>query len=78
MVGHIAPEAFRGGPLAIVRDGDPIVVDVEKRVLDLDLPPDEVERRFAAWTPPAPRYTAGVFAKYAAHVSSASEGAVTS
>jgi dihydroxy-acid dehydratase len=77
MVGHIAPEASRGGPLAIVRDGDPIVLDVENRVLDLDLPADEIERRFAEWTPPAPRYTSGVFAKYAAHVSSASEGAVT-
>jgi dihydroxy-acid dehydratase len=78
MVGHIAPEAFRGGPLAIVRDGDPIVLDVENRVLDLDLPAEEIERRFAEWAPPAPRYTSGVFAKYAAHVSSASEGAVTS
>jgi len=78
MVGHIAPEAFRGGPLAIVRDGDPIVLDVENRVLDLDLPAEEIASRLAAWTPPAPRYTSGVFAKYAAHVSSASEGAVTS
>ncbi len=78
MVGHIAPEAFRGGPLAIVRDGDPIVLDVEKRTLDLEIPAEEIERRFAEWTPPAPRYTSGVFAKYAAHVSSASEGAVTS
>jgi dihydroxy-acid dehydratase len=77
MVGHISPEAFRGGPLAIVRDGDPIVLDVENRVLDLDLPAEEIERRFADWMPPAPRYTSGVFAKYAAHVSSASEGAVT-
>ena len=50
---------------------------VENRVLDLDLPAEEIERRFAEWTPPAPRYTSGVFAKYAAHVSSASEGAVT-
>jgi dihydroxy-acid dehydratase len=77
MVGHIAPEAARGGPLAAVRDGDLIVVDVEKRRLDLDLPAEEIERRLEEWTPPALRYTKGVFAKYAAGVSSASEGAVT-
>jgi dihydroxy-acid dehydratase len=77
MVGHIAPEAFRGGPLAAVRDGDTIVLDVEARRLDLDIPPDELEARLAAWTPPEPRYTRGVFAKYAAGVSSASQGAVT-
>ncbi len=78
MVGHIAPEAFRGGPLAAVRDGDTIVLDVEARRLDLDIPAEELEARLAAWTPPAPRYTRGVFAKYAAEVTSASEGAVTS
>jgi dihydroxy-acid dehydratase len=77
MVGHIAPEAARGGPLAAVRDGDPIVLDVEHRLLDLDIPVEELERRLAEWTAPAPRYTKGVFAKYAAGVSSASEGAVT-
>jgi dihydroxy-acid dehydratase len=78
MVGHIAPEAFRGGPIAIVRDGDTITLDVDKRTLDLEIPAEEIEARLAEWTPPAPRYTSGVFAKYAAHVSSASEGAVTS
>jgi dihydroxy-acid dehydratase len=78
MVGHISPEAFRGGPIAIVRDGDPITLDVDKRTLDLEIPAEEIEARLAEWTPPAPRYTSGVFAKYAAHVSSASEGAVTS
>ena len=77
MVGHIAPEAARGGPIAAVRDGDPIVLDVDNRRLDLELPADELERRLAAWTPPAPRYTRGVFAKYAAQVGSASEGAPT-
>jgi dihydroxy-acid dehydratase len=77
MVGHISPEAFRGGPLAAVRDGDTIVLDVESRRLDLDIPADELEARLAEWTPPAPRYTRGVFAKYAEGVSSASEGAVT-
>jgi dihydroxy-acid dehydratase len=78
MVGHIAPEAFRGGPLAAVRDGDEIVLDVEARTLDLDIPADELARRLAEWTPPAPRYARGVFAKYAATVGSASQGATTS
>jgi dihydroxy-acid dehydratase len=77
MVGHIAPEAARGGPIAAVRDGDTIVLDVENRRLDLDIPADELERRLAGWTPPAPRYERGVFARYAASVGSASEGAPT-
>jgi dihydroxy-acid dehydratase len=77
MVGHIAPEAARGGPLAAVREGDEIVVDIENRRLDLDVPEDEVARRLADWSPPAPRYTKGVFARYAASVGSASEGAPT-
>jgi dihydroxy-acid dehydratase len=77
MVGHVAPEAFRGGPIAHVRDGDSIVVDVENRQLVLEVPDDELERRAAAWTQPEPRYATGVFAKYAAAVGSASEGATT-
>jgi len=77
MVGHIAPEAARGGPIAVVRDGDRIVIDVESRRLDLDIPETELAERLAAWKPPAPRYTKGVFAKYAAQVGSASEGAPT-
>jgi dihydroxy-acid dehydratase len=77
MVGHIAPEAARGGPIALVQDGDPIVLDVEARRLDVDVPEDELVRRREAWTPPAPRYESGVFAKYAAGVGSASEGART-
>jgi dihydroxy-acid dehydratase len=77
MVGHIAPEAFRGGPIALVRDGDGIVVDVERRELRLEVPEDELARRAAEWTPPAARYESGVFAKYAAAVGSASEGART-
>jgi dihydroxy-acid dehydratase len=77
MVGHVAPEAFRGGPIAFVRDGDPIEVDVEARELRLDVPAEELERRRAAWSPPEPNYTSGVLAKYAALVSSASVGAVT-
>ena len=77
MVGHIAPEAFRGGPIAAVEEGDTIVLDVDARELRLDLPDDEIARRLAAWRAPAPRYTTGVLAKYASLVSSASEGAVT-
>jgi dihydroxy-acid dehydratase len=77
MLGHVAPEAALGGPIAIVEEGDTITIDVERRVLDLDVAPDMVARRLAAWTPPAPMYTSGVFAKYAALVGSASEGAVT-
>jgi dihydroxy-acid dehydratase len=78
MVGHVAPEAARGGPLAALQDGDTVVIDVEARELRVELSDDELAARLAAWTPPPPRYTTGVFAKYAALVSSASEGAVTS
>jgi len=77
MVGHIAPEAFHGGPIAHVRDGDTIVLDVERRTLDVEIAGEELERRAAAWVRPAPRYESGVFAKYAASVGSASEGART-
>ena len=77
MIGHVAPEAALGGPIAIVEEGDTITIDVERKALDLDVPADEIARRRAAWTPPPPRYSSGVFAKYAALVSSASEGAVT-
>ena len=77
MVGHIAPEAFRGGPIALVRDGDTVVVDVEARELRLEVAEDELAARASQWQPPAPRYPTGVFAKYAAAVGSASEGART-
>jgi dihydroxy-acid dehydratase len=77
MVGHISPEAFRGGPIAHVRDGDSVVVDVEKRELVLEVDEEEIARRAAEWSQPAPRYERGVFAKYAATVGSASEGATT-
>jgi dihydroxy-acid dehydratase len=77
MIAHVAPEAARGGPIAAVHEGDTVVVDVERRRLDLELSADEIAARLATWTPPKPRYTTGVFAKYAALVSSASEGAVT-
>jgi dihydroxy-acid dehydratase len=77
MIAHVAPEAFYGGPIAVVEEGDSITVDADRGVLDLDIAPAELARRLAAWRAPAPRYTTGVFAKYCALVSSASEGAVT-
>jgi dihydroxy-acid dehydratase len=77
MVGHVAPEAARGGPLAALREGDTVVVDVDAREVRAELSDDEIAARLAGWTPPPPRYAAGVMAKYAALVSSASEGAVT-
>jgi dihydroxy-acid dehydratase len=76
-VGHIAPEASRGGPIALVRDGDVIVIDVPNRKLDIDVSEQILKERRAAWRCPAPRYTTGVFAKYVKLVSSASTGAVT-
>ncbi|MBI3750004.1 MAG: dihydroxy-acid dehydratase [Chloroflexi bacterium] len=77
MIGHVAPEAALGGPIAVVEEGDAIVIDVDRKALNLDVPPDEVARRIARWTPPAARYEGGVMAKYAALVGSASQGAVT-
>ena len=76
MVGHVAPEAAHGGPIAAVRDGDTIELDVEARELRLLLSDDEIAARLADVVVPPPRYTKGVFARYAAGVSSASEGAV--
>ncbi len=76
MVGHVAPEAYRGGPIAAIREGDIIVVDVEARELNVELSDDEIATRLAGWTRPAPNYQTGVLAKYATLVSSASEGAV--
>ncbi|HEX3606285.1 MAG TPA: dihydroxy-acid dehydratase [Candidatus Dormibacteraeota bacterium] len=78
MAGHVAPEAAVGGPIAAVRDGDEIVFDVERRRLDVTIDDAEMARRLAAWSPPPPRYARGVFAKYAAIVSTAARGAVTS
>jgi dihydroxy-acid dehydratase len=77
VVGHVAPEAAVGGPLAFVKDGDPITIDAEERRLSLDVPETEVERRRKEWHAPKPRYTSGVLAKYAKLVSSSSLGAVT-
>jgi dihydroxy-acid dehydratase len=77
VVGHITPEAYGGGALAIVKNGDSITIDAEKRVLSLDVPAAEMKRRLRKWSPPRPRYTRGVLAKYAKLVSSAHLGAVT-
>ena len=77
MVGHVTPEAFHGGPLAALEEGDTVVLDVEARELRVELSDDELEARLEAWSPPEPRYKTGVLAKYATLVSSASEGAVT-
>lgn len=78
MAGHVAPEAAVGGPIAALRDGDTIVLDIPRRQLNVELSDQEIAGRLRAWKPPAPRYTSGVMAKYARMVSSASEGAVTS
>ncbi len=78
MAGHVAPEAVRGGPIAAVKNGDTIVFDVAKRRLDVELSQKEIKARLKKAKQPVPRYTSGVMAKYARHVSSASEGAVTS
>jgi dihydroxy-acid dehydratase len=78
MAGHVAPEAPRGGPIAAVQDGDTVIFDVERRELNVDLPDDEIARRVAAYEAPPPKYTTGVLGKYARHVGSAAEGALTS
>ena len=78
MIGHVAPEAAVGGPIALVKEGDMITIDVDARELNLEVDEPVLAERRARWTPPAPRYTTGAMAKYAALVSSASEGAITS
>ena len=75
MVGHVAPEAAKGGPIALVRDGDTVTLDVDARTLDVE---EDMGPRRSEWRPPEPRYVKGALAKYARLVSSASEGAVTS
>ena len=77
MAGHTAPEAASGGPIAAIADGDIVVFDIEKRRIDMEVSDAEIQARMANWKAPEPRYKRGVFAKYAALVSSASEGAVT-
>jgi dihydroxy-acid dehydratase len=77
MVGHVSPEAARGGPIAALQEGDSIIFDIEVRRLDVELSDAEIAVRLLNWDEPTPHYTSGVFAKYAAQVSSASEGAIT-
>ena len=77
MVGHVSPEAAMGGPIAAIHEGDQIVIDVQKRKVEIEISDTEIARRLAQWTVPAGRYKTGVFAKYAALVSSAAEGAIT-
>ena len=77
VVGHVAPEAYVGGLLALVQEGDSITIDADRLLLQLNVPEADLARRRAAWSAPAPRYTHGVLAKFASLVSSASVGAVT-
>jgi dihydroxy-acid dehydratase len=77
MVGHVAPEAAAGGPIAVVREGEIITIDAKNRVLNVDVGAKEMSTRLSAWKPPAERYARGVLAKYARGVSSAAIGAVT-
>jgi dihydroxy-acid dehydratase len=77
MVGHVAPEAARGGPIAAIAEGDSISIDIAQRRIDIEVAPETLAKRLAGWQAPAPRYRSGVFAKYSALVSSASDGAVT-
>ena len=76
-VGHIAPEAVDAGPIAFVRDGDPITLDVANRTLELHVEPEELEQRKEGWAPLPPKYTRGVLGKYAKTVQSAALGAIT-
>ena len=77
MAGHVSPEAALGGPIGAVRDGDIVVLDVQKRLLQVEISDEEIQRRLATAKPFVPRYPSGVFAKYGALVSSASDGAIT-
>jgi dihydroxy-acid dehydratase len=77
MIAHIAPEAALGGPIAALREGDLITIDIDRRVVEANISDEEIRQRMVGWREPAPRYTTGVFAKYAALVSSASRGAIT-
>jgi dihydroxy-acid dehydratase len=77
VVGHVTPEAFVGGPIAVVKNGDTITIDAEKRAITLEIPDKELKARLKAWKQPKPRYTRGVLAKYAKLTTDASQGAVT-
>ena len=77
VVGHITPEAFVGGPIALIKNGDNILIDAKKRLLTLGISAEEMAKRKKSWKQPSPRYRRGVLAKYASHVTDASHGAVT-
>jgi dihydroxy-acid dehydratase len=77
MCGHVAPEAFVGGPIAAVHEGDIVIMDIDSRSLNIDVSDEEIAARLKLWTQPEPRYTSGVMAKYASLVSQANEGAIT-
>ena len=77
VVGHVAPEAFAGGPIALVQEGDSITIDAHKRLIQLNVSEEELAKRRAAWKQPAPRYKRGLLGKYTKIVSTASKGAVT-
>ena len=77
VVGHVTPEAYVGGPIAVIKNGDPITIDAEKRAITLGIPATELKSRLAKWKQPKPRYTRGVLAKFAKLTSDASHGAVT-
>jgi dihydroxy-acid dehydratase len=77
MIGHVSPEAALGGPIAAVREGDVIHIDVKNRTLQLEINEADLKQRSSTWQSPKPRYESGVFSKYAALVSSASAGAIT-
>jgi dihydroxy-acid dehydratase len=77
MCGHVAPEAFVGGPIAAIHEGDTVVMDIENRRLDIEVSNEEIAKRIAVWKQPPPRYTSGALAKYASLVSQADDGAIT-
>lgn len=77
MLGHVSPEAALGGPIAAAREGDTIRIDVNQRLLEIEVSDAEIKHRMSQWKAPKPRYTTGVFSKYAALVTSASQGAIT-
>jgi dihydroxy-acid dehydratase len=77
MIGHVSPEAARGGPIAALREGDVVRIDVTQQLLEVEISDSEIKHRMAQWKAPKPRFATGVFAKYSALVASASEGAIT-
>jgi dihydroxy-acid dehydratase len=77
MIGHVSPESALGGPIAAVHEGDMVRIDVNERLLEIEVSDTEIKRRMSEWKAPKPRFATGVFGKYAALVHSASEGAIT-